>query len=583
MKRLAAALAAATTLLLLAVAGAEAQGGGSAPVAPATSATTSTATTATRDPNAPVPVIELDRSQPGRRLTGRQVVKIARRTDAVRRTLREVRGAYPGAYTKGPGRWQVSYFSRDKPPEEVAQLYVDDASGRVTESYTGYKVAWTMARGYAGAFGRKVNSPWVWIGLTVLFLAPFVRVRGVRADLAVLAAFGISVAYFNDADVDTSVPLVYPLLGYLLGRTLWIGLRRRETARGRGPLRLLVPASVLGLAVVFLLGFRVALNVTSSNVIDVGYAGVIGAEKLTGGEPLYGSFPKDNEHGDTYGPVAYAAYVPFVEALGWTGTWDSDLPAAHAAAIAFDLLACLLLFLIGRRLRGPTLGVVLAYLWAAFPFSLYVLMSNSNDTLVAVFLLLAIYVASSARASGAAIALGGLTKFATLALAPLFAMHAFDRARIRGLVTFGVAFAALAALAMAPVLVQGESLGTVYDRTLGFQASRGSPFSVWGLYELPGLQQLWQGFSVLLAVAVALVPRRRDVVGLSACAAAVIIALQAGVTHWFYLYVVWFFPLLAVALFARYEEEGRDLPAAPMASAPATPSQETSSGSIAVA
>ncbi len=583
MKRPAAVAAAVTLLLLFTAAGAAAQARGSVQSAPTTSATTSTATGTAEDPNAAVPVVELDRPQPGRRLTGRRVLKIAARSDVAKRTLRDVRGAYPGAYTKGPGRWQVSYFSRDKPPKEVAQLYVDDAAGRVTEAYTGYKVAWTMARGYPGAFGRQVNSPWVWIGLTVLFLAPFVRVRGVRLDLAVLAAFGISVAYFNDADIDTSVPLVYPLLGYLMGRALWIGLRRRDTLTGRGPLRLLVPASALGLAVVFLLGFRVALNVTSSNVIDVGYAGVIGAEKLAGGEPLYGSFPADNEHGDTYGPVTYAAYVPFVEALGSTGRWDSDLPAAHAAAIAFDLLACLLLFLIGRRLRGPTLGVVLAYLWAAFPFSLYVLMSNSNDTLVAVFLLLAVYVAASAKASGAAIALGGLTKFATLALAPLFAMHALQRTRTRGLVAFAVTFAAVAALAMAPILWQGESLGTVYDRTLGFQASRGSPFSVWGLYELPGLQQLWQGFSVLLALALALAPRRRDVVGLSACAGAVVIALQAGVTHWFYLYIVWFFPLLAVALFARYEEEGRDLPDALTAPGSATPSQETSSGSIAVA
>jgi hypothetical protein len=91
---------------------------------------------------------------------------------------------------------------------------------------------------------------------------------------------------------------------------------------------------------------------------------------------------------------------------------------------------------------------------------------------------------------------------------------------------------------------------------------------------------VWQALSVLLAVGLALVPRRRDVVGLAACAAAVVIALQAGVTHWFYLYVVWFFPLLAIALFARYEEE--DAPAA-SGTPEETPSHATSSGSIAVA
>ena len=583
-RRLAAALGAALVVLLLVAAGAAAREDGSISVSIAT--TPSSTAPATKkaitapDPDAPVPVVDLDKVQPGRRLKGRQILEIAKRTDTAKRTVREVKGAYAGAYTKGPGRWQVSYFSRDTPPKEVAQLYVDDPTGRVTEAYTGYKVAWTMARGYEGAFGRKVNSPWIWIGLTVLFLAPFVRVRGVRFDLAVLAAFGISLAYFNDAQIDTSVPLVYPLLGYLLLRALWIGLRRRDARRVRGPLRLLVPASVLAVAVVFLLGFRVGLNVTSSNVIDVGYAGVIGADKLVDGKPLYGAFPKDNEHGDTYGPVTYAAYAPFVATLGWSGKWDPDLPAAHAAAIAFDLLACLLLCLIGRRLRGPTLGVVLAYLWAAFPFSLYVLMSNANDTLVAVFVLLAIYLAASAPARAAAVALGGLTKFATLALGPLFATHALGRTRTRGLVAFGLSFAVVTTVVMAPVVLQGQSLGTVYDRTLGFQATRGSPFSVWGLYELPGLQQVWQGASVLLAVVLALVPRRRDVVGLAACAAAVVIAVQAGVTHWFYLYVVWFFPLLAVALFARYEE---DAPAATVEPTVVEPSHATSSGSIAVA
>ena len=40
--------------------------------------------------------------------------------------------------------------------------------------------------------------------------------------------------------------------------------------------------------------------------------------------------------------------------------------------------------------------------------------------------------------------------------------------------------------------------------------------------------------------------------GLAAVAAAVLIALQLGLTYWFYLYIVWFFPFVAVALFARY-------------------------------
>jgi hypothetical protein len=57
---------------------------------------------------------------------------------------------------------------------------------------------------------------------------------------------------------------------------------------------------------------------------------------------------------------------------------------------------------------------------------------------------------------------------------------------------------------------------------------------------------------VALALAVAFVPRRRDIVTIAALGAAVIIALQLGVTYWFYLYIVWFFPLVVVALFGSY-------------------------------
>ena len=194
----------------------------------------------------------------------------------------------------------------------------------------------------------------------------------------------------------------------------------------------------------FLLGFRIALNVTDSNVIDVGYAGVIGADKVVHGKPLYGGWPSDNEHGDTYGPVNYEAYVPFEQAFGWSGTWD-DLPAAHAAAIAFDLLALGLIFLLGLRIRGPTLGIALAYAWVAYPFTLFALESNSNDTLVAVFILAALLFATSAPARGAFAALAGLTKFAPLALAPVLATHGLRelpaRRRASSLALFLLAFA----------------------------------------------------------------------------------------------------------------------------------------------
>jgi hypothetical protein len=496
---------------------------------------TATTTTAS-DPNAAVPVPDMSKAPAGYRLTGLQVQAIGQRNPTYIAAHRRHPGSYPNVYTKGPGRWQVSLFSRDKQPKELAQLYVDDATGAVTEAWTGFQVAWTMARGYDGAFGRKVNSPWVWIPLAIMFVVPFVDprrpLRMLHLDLLVLSAFGVSVAFFNDAKIGISVPIVYPLLAYLLGRALWIGLRRE---RPRPALKPLVPVRVLAIALVFLIAFRITLNVISSNVIDVGYAGVIGADRIVDGTKLYGNFPADNQHGDTYGPVNYVAYVPFEQVWPWSGRWD-DLPAAHAASIAFDLICLVLVFLVGHRVRGPDLGVMLAYAWAAFPFTLYAMDCNVNDALVGALVLLAMLATAKPVRRGAWLALAGMSKFAPLALGPLYITH--SRRRVR----FAVGMAVVLALCGLFVLRYGD------PRTFGFQASRGSPFSIWGLRGWTTAQTAVQIAGVLLAVAVAFLPRRRDLVGLAALTAAVLIGLQLGITHWFYLYMVWFFGPLMVAL-----------------------------------
>ena len=113
-------------------------------------------------------------------------------------------------------------------------VYIDPGSGEVTESWTGYQVAWKMARGYSGAFGHKLNAPYVFIPLCLIFLLGLVDWRRLRRvanlDVGVLLGFGVSHYFFNRAEVGVSVPLVYPVLLYLLGRSLWIGLR----GRGRG-------------------------------------------------------------------------------------------------------------------------------------------------------------------------------------------------------------------------------------------------------------------------------------------------------------------------------------------------------------
>ncbi len=549
---------------------------------------TSTASTLTTSTSSETPVgVALSNVPPAaHRLSSEKVLAIANRLPEMRALRKEHRGSFGDVYLKGAFQWQVSYFTRTG-KKEIGLVVINDLSGLVVEQWTGFQVAWSMARGYPGAFGRHVNALYVWLPMCVLFMLPFFDFRRpfslLHLDLLALLSFSVSLAFFNHAHIYASVPLAYPPLLYLLARMLAL-LRRRSGASPPGdrpqtpPLRLLVPTPWLALGVVFLLGFRIGLDVTDSNVIDVGYAGVIGASKIVHDEPLYGRWPSTNEHGDTYGPVNYEAYVPFQQIFGWSGKWD-DLPAAHAAAIFFDLLATALLFLLGRRMRGPTLGVALAYAWVSYPFTLYALESNSNDSLVGALALAAVLAASyrsklALAGRGALAALAALTKFAPLALAPLLATHGLAglslARRARALALYAAAFAGTVALVSIPALSH-DSLHTIYERTIVYQSNRGSPFSIWGLYGLQGLERVAEIAAVALALVLALVPRRPDVVGLAAACAAVIIAEQLGIEHWFYLYIPWFFPLAIVALLGRLSDPSDRSPGA--ASAPARSSR----------
>jgi hypothetical protein len=137
-----------------------------------------------------------------------------------------------------------------------------------------------------------------------------------------------------------------------------------------------------------------------------------------------------------------------------------------------------------------------------------------------------------------------MAKFAPLALAPLYATYTAGR---RDALRTLLAVAAVVAGALALVLILDGGLGTFWKQTVAFQADRDSPFSLWGLYDLPLLQRLVQVAAAVLAVAVAFVPRRRDAISLAALTGAVLLGLQLGVSHWFYLYVVWFLPFVLIA------------------------------------
>ena len=487
-------------------------------------------------------------------VTSAQATAIASRLPLVRSLERTHPQSFSQVTSPATGQWQVAFYSRN---QEFVQVIVSADDGRVLGRYTGIQIAWAMARGYPGFFGRHLDALYIWLPLSLLFVAPFFDwrrpLRMVNLDLAAFSFFSISLAFFNHGDIYRSVPLTYPPLVYLLARLVWVA---QAGAARPPPLRLNVGVRWLAAGVVLLVALRIVLNLVDSNVIDVGFANVVGAQKVIDGHALYGQFPASISNGDTYGPFSYEAYVPFVWLFGFSGTWDS-LPAAHAAAIFFDLVCVALMYALGRRLRGHSAGVVLAYAWVAYPFTAFALECNTNDALVAALVLGALLAAGRPGPRGALSALAGLAKFAPLALVPLMATERLRERRVRGLAVFCVGLLAAGALAAFPALTH-NTLDQIYRRTVAYQADRSAPFSVWGLYGGLGWEQTaTQLFAVALAGAVAILPRRRDLVGLAACAAAVLIAVELGATYWFYLYIPWFFGAAAVALLGGAEERGR--------------------------
>jgi hypothetical protein len=384
---------------------------------------------------------------------------------------RQENGRLTHAVNKVDGNWEVGYFAADK---EVVLVIVDPQTGHVRESWTGYQVAWKMARGYSGAFGHKLNAPYVFLPLCAIFLLGLLDWRRLRRianlDLLVLLGFGVSNFFFNRAEIGVSVPLQYIPLTYLFGRALWIGMR----GGGEG-IRPRWPAAWLFIAALFLIGFRVGLN------------------------------------------------------------------------------------------------------RAAYPYTAFTLLSNSNDSLVAMLLVATLLVLAKPAARGVMAALATLAKFAPAVLVPMLIAYrpagpvtagdppppAVAKASSGAGpptvppagVTFGIAFVLTAfALLLWPAIDPG--LHTVYERTIAYQAGRSSPFSIWG--QVPFLEPLRVGILVgvaALSLLFAFRPKDKQLFQVAALGAVLLIGVQLTMHHWFYLYIVWFYPFLLVAMSASKSEK----------------------------
>ncbi len=330
----------------------------------------------------------------------------------------------------------------------------------------------------------------------------------------------------------------------------WLFVRLLGAYFGKWPMPQLRPSigsRWLRAALVILLLVRLG-SVAAGNILDVGQASSLGAWRLLHGLHLYGAPSWTGPdglriyHPDSYGPFAYFAYIPFAAIF--------PLPPAPIAtllpAACFDAATLAGLYKLGRRLGGRPLAESFMFAYLLFPFTDLSLMAETNDALIAALCVWTIVAAHRPVTRGLLIAAAALTKFVPALLAFQFLGPKGGRSRYAATLA-----ASLAGMLTWPLITSGTA--QFLDSTFGYQLIQrggGIQFSIWTY--MPHVATLARpALAVaLLLLAISPVWRRggRDARLQAALAAALLIGAQLLLGYWFYSYLIWFYPLLAIAV-----------------------------------
>jgi Glycosyltransferase family 87 len=367
--------------------------------------------------------------------------------------------------------------------------------------------------------------------------------RAGHLDLLALAGFFPVAMLLSDDLSQAGLWLAAICLGWLFARML-------GATFGAWPmpeLRPSISSRWLGLAILILLFVRIA-SVARGNILDVGQASSLGAWRLLHGLHLYGALSWPGPGGfriyrpDSYGPFAYYAYIPFTAIF-------PPAPAQIATllpAACFDALTLAGLYTLGRRLGGRPLAQAFVFAYLLYPFTDLALMAETNDALIAALCVWTIVAAQRPVTRGLLIAAAALTKFVPVLLAVQFL--GVRRGRSRYVLTL---VAALAAMLAWPLATSG--VARFLGSTLGYQLVQrggGLQFSIWtfmphvAIVARPALAAAL----VLLALSPMVRPPVPDARQHAALAAALLIGVELLLGYWFYNYLIWFYPLLLVAV-----------------------------------
>ena len=454
---------------------------------------------------------------------------------------------------------RVSFFDRG---QIVAQVAVR-SDGTVTqhESFTHRAVPYGDWIAY---------QPALLIGLAVLFVlmagvAPWRRVRNL--DVAMALTLVAPVVLLQHRYVDASVVSALPGLAYLLARCAVRALAQPKPAAPSIPLFDAVTSSwgmrrrvrVLRMILAALALIVAVVTISSPEAVDVLYAVMEGATKLTAGVLPYGHLPGDIIHGDTYPLLSFVAYTPLALISPVSSTWSSvDLALGFTALGALAGAAVLFRAVAGRRASGrgqrpvevEAAGLRAALIWLSFPPVLAAVSSGTTDVLLALMLVFAVLLWRRPGLSTGLLTAAAWFKLAPLALLPVRVFPLRGRALRRSLAWMAIVTLPLLALL---ILLGGWGGPAAMVHAIAFQFSRSSPQSFWSVLGIGSLQPLGEAATLALIAGAAVRLRAQpalqdDRARMAALSAAIMIALELAAGYWAFLYLLWIVPLLAVSL-----------------------------------
>lgn len=400
---------------------------------------------------------------------------------------------------------------------------------------------------------RQWRGPtWQWTILAAIFLAcwlaTFRRGDGMRmlAPIAVAAAvFLLTLANVVPRDIIRGGNIALfgaTILALAAGAWIWM----RRPLRPSEPLHPRGPWPLWALAWAGALAYLVAGVLRVKQPIDVALASDIGARLMQGGVPVYGNVedvPGQLLHGDTYGPIAYFAYIPGVALT------DDRAAAVLWTNVALVALVGVLLFVAGLRRGSTTRGLWAAAAWTSCPAVAIGAVIGNNDVVVAATLTLVLLLATRPAWRGAMVALAACTKFlpALIGIVVLRLRGESWRTSARyvaaGLVTLLIVFV---------VALRGiDALDEFWNNAVVFQIGRDDIASFWGLTQLSTARYMFLGAAIVVAFLAARRSSRHGMHVVAGSVAAVLALTIAALPQFWGAYVTWIVPPVLLAMLWR--------------------------------